>query len=504
MKKIAIAFVTVILFAACEKPQLPRTVTTLILGIEHRQDMIRGWNDITMLIIDRPDRVQVIGFPRDTFAFYPAKGTWLLNAGYLVLGPKGLANWLTYNLKGVKVDHVVAIDIDGAARTADQLSKLPFPKRIRTIFERFKYVQDWARHRHRLRLEADRQRRIQALLAYAVELGKQDRPSRALIRTADTVARATAEYQDFGTGYGFAEIYRALIGKPVEYSIWPGYWQAVDFNLQLSDGHVFFGSPNHYSYFLDKTSADMIQPERNPWRFSYEGFFKTDGPPAKTIVKPGSAGTFIRWRGWFNEDPELLISNYAFTNQDWTAGQIHRFVRTFEKCQITDKQVDTIVAACRKTRLSIWMILAQIQKESSLILNEANCTYRLREGRAMGYDCGTVGTNIDGDPVGRFHGFDNQIRKGTACLRRHYDAFQEGQKIDVYSYEKTLRPRNAATYALYAYTPFYGEAFPHGAISVGNRRFMACWWVIDDRRRALEASEKRGREKIAPPAGGRK
>ena len=123
---------------------------------------------------------------------------------------------------------------------------------------------------------------------------------------------------------------------------------------------------------------------------------------------------------------------------------------------------------------------AQMQKESSLIMNNTTFDYKWRMNGAMGYYCKLLYTKPDGERITVNYGYEIQVSKGLSCMRKWYDSWTKGASLDLLSYEGTITPDNAGSYALYQYTPFYGEAVAFGHNTVGNRRFMAIWYLFQD------------------------
>jgi hypothetical protein len=116
--------------------------------------------------------------------------------------------------------------------------------------------------------------------------------------------------------------------------------------------------------------------------------------------------------------------------------------------------------------------------EASLIRNNTQFNYNLRERRAMGYGCWMKITNKAGKVIRIHEGFDHQIKKGLEVLKKRYHEWQPGTVVPVLSREKKIIPKNAASYSLYIYTPFFGEAIAFGHKTVGNRRFMNLWLIL--------------------------
>jgi hypothetical protein len=137
-----------------------------------------------------------------------------------------------------------------------------------------------------------------------------------------------------------------------------------------------------------------------------------------------------------------------------------------------------IYAVCHTYEVNPIFIMVQMEKEASLIRNKTTYDYPLRERRALGYACWIKKTNEQGQEYRPFEGYDQQLSLGVKRLRVLFNEFKPGMSIKVLSKEKIIYPENAATYAMYVYTPFYGEAVAFGHNTVGNRRFLSLWYVL--------------------------
>jgi hypothetical protein len=126
------------------------------------------------------------------------------------------------------------------------------------------------------------------------------------------------------------------------------------------------------------------------------------------------------------------------------------------------------------------VIIATLQKEQSLI-TVSNSSNEARAVKAMG--CGVYGIDpITGHTKNRFPGFASQIYNGarvlstyetsylwypgktrTVTAHKHVEATRVAGDggVETYlktvSYQKTITPANASTFALYIYTPYYPQ-----------------------------------------------
>ena len=111
---------------------------------------------------------------------------------------------------------------------------------------------------------------------------------------------------------------------------------------------------------------------------------------------------------------------------------------------------EIIVGAAEKHGVNPWVILATLEKESSVVsswIQPGRGTLR----SAMGY-----GYDDAGSSPGSRSSFAYQVDKGTELLRKLYDEGQQlgfPQRMKVDYRKRSLTVRNAATYALVRYTP---------------------------------------------------
>lgn len=202
-------------------------------------------------------------------------------------------------------------------------------------------------------------------------------------------------------------------------------------------------------------------------------------------VTPARAATY---------DPLNVISYETWRGSSaMSTADIQAFLDTLSGPLKSYTCVDTITApkAVRRTAASIiwrcaqsWnlnprVILATLQKEQSL-LTVSNSDNAARLVKAMG--CGVYGdANHDGKTDNRFPGFVNQIWNGARVLSTYevtygwyvgkpkavtaYKTVDATKTVDGVtvsyhkdvSYTKYIVPKNACTFALYTYTPYYPQ-----------------------------------------------
>ncbi|MFH1997651.1 MAG: hypothetical protein ABII94_03090 [Patescibacteria group bacterium] len=467
--------------------------TILVLGIESRQKgeiIKRGWNDLNMLIVETKKEIKIISFPRDTLCYIPPKGTWIYSALYLILGAEGVVNYFNYNFKGLNIDNYIIYDLQGADKFIEKTENIILPEFIKKIIKRYKYINSWGRHRKKLKLEVEREMRIHTLINYMIKGFKKNAINKLELYTTLNLFKQFSEKTDF-TIEEMAQVYTSLLSKPIKYFIWDGSYQKAYFNLKHpAPYNTVFWEGMKYVWILKHNNLSYITNEYyNPFIFSYTNFFMKKGN-TKIECYEKIYGTYTSWnRGFYNETADL-ISDHAMTNQHYNFKEMLLFCRSYPKNKLSDNEIQIIYNKCRKYHFHFLPIYSQLQKESSLIVNESDFHYGIRKGRAMGYDCGTIQTNEDGHSIGKYHDFEKQIELGLKCMRRHFDNYEKGIEIDVFSFEKKIKCKNAATYCLYAYTPFYGEAYPYGKISIGNRRFVTIFYLFQKRYIELQGAKK--------------
>ncbi len=184
---------------------------------------------------------------------------------------------------------------------------------------------------------------------------------------------------------------------------------------------------------------------------------------------------------------ELLIGDQEFTNAAaMTLAEVHSFLQEHASPLATmflpdsDGQLklptEIIWFAAQEARISPKVLLATLQKEQRAITNPTPSQRQL--DFAMGYGC------PDGNGCSdRFRGFGKQVR-GAALQFRGYldDLAVKGETIARWAVGRTkvtgdgveVAPQNAATAALYSYTPWRGGT--NGARRIGgNLSFVRIW-----------------------------
>ncbi len=186
--------------------------------------------------------------------------------------------------------------------------------------------------------------------------------------------------------------------------------------------------------------------------------------------------------------PGCLISDYEFTNQDYTWRQFLGVFSNFPGCSLTYPEKEIIFRCARVRGVSVIVLLAKIQQESDLVLNLGGTNrYAWRKDRAMGY--GMI--RQWREPHGRgdvkfwkYGGYYIQVWLATERLRAMFDGYN-GIRPAVLGDGTHVVISNAASDALYRYTPYYGLHDTHGYHSRGNelfqqiyKRFVVLFFVL--------------------------
>jgi hypothetical protein len=172
---------------------------------------------------------------------------------------------------------------------------------------------------------------------------------------------------------------------------------------------------------------------------------------------------------------DKLIDDNDFTNNAFNYGDVKRFFKSFKYNNFTDKQIRFIYEQCKEYKINYLVIASKLEQESSLTMNcMSKDDYNWRMNRAMGYFLQSrTRTNTGWHyPYGCF---ESQIKHGTRILRKWYDRFcKDGDKqIYIKQTKQYVKPRNAASYALYQYTPIYSWVDDgRKEVSIGNKLFV--------------------------------
>jgi hypothetical protein len=172
-----------------------------------------------------------------------------------------------------------------------------------------------------------------------------------------------------------------------------------------------------------------------------------------------------------------MISNAEFTNQNWTHEQVTKFVKHWKNNKLHKWDIKVICDAARKHRIHPLVVLTKMEQEQSMIRNYSpgsKNSYRKRYIRAMAYGL-SIKRIVKGKKYYPHEGYYKQVTRGTKCLRKFYDKYEDGMNHPINYNKEFVYPENAATYSLYVYCPFYGLYSNHGITCRGNELFIVIY-----------------------------
>jgi len=171
---------------------------------------------------------------------------------------------------------------------------------------------------------------------------------------------------------------------------------------------------------------------------------------------------------------EYLISDYDFTNQDYTFQRVYRFVRSYKQCDLSYSDVEKVVRFCHIYTVNPVLVIAKMQMESDIIFrNTTNKSLSYLKYRAMAY--GMIHHfDRDGKRFCKYGGYDYQVYFAIKTLRKHFDQWDNNTWTTVTDLKRNIMTDNAASHALYRYTPFYGvhDTYNWGMDVMGNEQFV--------------------------------
>lgn len=164
-----------------------------------------------------------------------------------------------------------------------------------------------------------------------------------------------------------------------------------------------------------------------------------------------------------NTAPDFLISDADFT-QSYKSTIRDKF--RIYKNRLTVKDWQDIFEVTLKYQMNPLVLLTKLEQEQSLITDGSPVNYSIRYNKA----CGVHGTKTK-----YLEGFKSQLDGCCRILRRHFNAWKPGKPVLLASGEGVVIPSNAATYALYVYTPHYGKYDNGGVPNIGNQLFVSLY-----------------------------
>ena len=223
-----------------------------------------------------------------------------------------------------------------------------------------------------------------------------------------------------------------------------------------------------------KAPAAEMGPLLDEWLVAGQ---KTAPPVAKVVAPPAfqpsepvtQKGDYVAHGVNFSQ----LLSNEEFTDSKAaTSQEIQQFLESKESF-LADFEVDSLKASevlvqvAQEEGINPWLLVTTLEKENSMVSRQNQPKQHVMKA-AMGY-----GHTDGGKRVGRNNNFENQIRKGASLLRQLYDEgqqqdFPRSMKVDFG--KRTIKVRNAASYALMRYTPHTVDT-SLGKVGGGNYLF---------------------------------
>ena len=170
----------------------------------------------------------------------------------------------------------------------------------------------------------------------------------------------------------------------------------------------------------------------------------------------------------------FLMSDYDLTNQNYTMGRVYRFCKSYKNNPLDYGEIVTIVRYCHIYKLHPIPVLAKLQLESDLVVRAStNKTIAYLKYRAMGYGL-FKNFRRDGKKFYTYGGYQIQVYFALKTIRKLFDEYRPGLKVNVLEKGIKIVPDNAATYALYRYTPFYDQhnIYNWKIKAIGNRGYI--------------------------------
>jgi len=253
----------------------------LVLGVDERgRCNYRGHNDISILFCIEGEKIRAFSFPRDMIVDIPEKGWWLICNVFPYLTGPGAARWFE-NYFDIRIDNYIVFDVHAARKMAKRVSRIPLlPEFMKKLSKDYDYIEDWVRHRHKLKLEIARQKRIQAFLDHAYRTVKANKNKLFYAEETRVIGHLIAEFMvktAVSTDLGYFGVLRILddfmCADDIEWHIWPGTYAPRNFDYPIFEGM-------RYCWVSDcKTVADALRRDSktvNPFNYSRTNFFAMD------------------------------------------------------------------------------------------------------------------------------------------------------------------------------------------------------------------------------------
>ncbi len=159
-------------------------------------------------------------------------------------------------------------------------------------------------------------------------------------------------------------------------------------------------------------------------------------------------------------DPMLVIPNSFMLLDEWdkdfsTADFLDKrggAIKNYVDPKTKDQAWFLIDAAARTHRIDPRLLIVSLQREKGLIRRTD-----LKQ-KDMDWACGVGAWDGKRKWDERFKGFGRQIDAAARTYKNRFAGFSKGEELTLDYGETLLTPENAATYALYVYTPHTSAA----------------------------------------------
>lgn len=166
----------------------------------------------------------------------------------------------------------------------------------------------------------------------------------------------------------------------------------------------------------------------------------------------------------------FLITDHDFTNQIQDE-IIYNLFETWTNTLLSAEDLILIIKTSREAGINPLVSLAKMQSETDVVLNRIPGREQWRRDRAMGYGM-YLHYHTNGMKIYKYGGFSNQVINAIPRLRQLFDYYKPGQAKLLLCTDEFIIPENAATMALFRYTPFYGVHSRYGIEQAGNILFV--------------------------------
>jgi hypothetical protein len=179
---------------------------------------------------------------------------------------------------------------------------------------------------------------------------------------------------------------------------------------------------------------------------------------------------------------DMLITDDMLVNSMYNWAQTMRFFESYKGNILTIDERILIFNTAKKYHLNILALCTRIELESGIIAwgQGHSPLYEYRKKWCLG--AGMYETIIsNGVHIKPWVGFQRQLERGASCLRNNFNAWVPGMKLKINEGTLVVQPRNAATYALYRYAPYWGTWRENGVVCSGQEYFIVVYRRMKNR-----------------------